>query len=97
MKTHPLIRALNAMMPLASFAVTASNQWHSMTFSGEQLAIICTVDEHNYQQYYSGLFAILPEHEFSITHLLVADIAVVSQENTAEGITLLIEALVIYA
>lgn len=97
MKTHPLIRALNAIMPKASFAVTASSQWHSMTFSGEQLTVECTIDQHDYQKHYSGLAAILPEYEFSIAHMLVADIAIVAQENSGECITLLIEALVIYA
>jgi hypothetical protein len=97
MKIHPLIRALNGVAPKAGFAIIASNDWCSMTFAGEQLTIKCTIDNENYLQHYSNLADILSEYEFTIAHMLVADIAVVSQKNTGDEVTLLIEALVLDA
>lgn len=95
MRTHPLIHALQIMLPEAGLAITASRDWCSMTFSGQRLAIECVLAGSYYDKYYRYLCDILPEHEFSLSGCLVADIAVVAQENSADGTKVMIEALVI--
>ncbi len=97
MKIHPLIRALGAMVPGARFLITSSHDWCSMTFSGQQLTIECDIAASNFDRYSGYLANTLPDHEFSIPNMLVADIAVVGQENASGTIKLLIEALVINA
>lgn len=92
MKTHPLIRALDKLLPDADFHIGEVRDWRSMTFSGQQLAIGCTPKNLALSEYQDRLSAILREHEFTIPGMLVADISVVMPEN---GSQVMIEALVI--
>lgn len=97
MKIHPLIRALGAMLPGARFLITSSQDWCSMTFSGQQLTVECNIAASDFDLYSRYLTNALPDYDFSIPNMLVADIAVVGKENASGTIKLLIEALVINA
>jgi hypothetical protein len=96
MKTHPLVRALIAMMPEACFHLVKTTDWCSMTFSGQQLVIECVAGQ---SEPMSEFCAGLPDHEFSIPHMLVADIAVITSAANADeaNISCVIEALVLDA
>ena len=94
MKIHPFIRALKATLPDAEYNLTSSRDWCSMTFAGQRLEIECTPIEG---QCIDAWETALPDREFSVPNLLVADIAVTSSENDRGGCTILIEALVIDA
>ena len=94
MKMHPLIRALKAALPDAEFTLLSSRDWCSMTFAGQQMLIECIPLE---SQCTDAWATALPEREFSVPNLLVADIAVTSSKNDRGGRTILIEALVIDA
>ena len=94
MRTHPLVRSLKAMFPDVEFTLKLSLDWCSMTFAGQKVMIEgiapgwLSIDD---------FVETLPEHEFSIPNLLVADIAVTTLENDEGRIAILIEALVIDA
>ena len=94
MKIHPFIRALKATMPDAEFTLLTSRDWCSMTFAGQQILIECIPLEG---QCIDAWATALPEREFSVPNLLVADIAVTSSENDRGGCRILVEALVIDA
>ena len=91
MNNHPLVRALKAIEPEAVFTLISSREWRSMTFAGQQLVIErVAASTANFEQ----LARSLPNHEFSLPKMLVADISV-AVSGDAEGARMLIEALII--
>ena len=94
MKTHPLVRSLKATLPDAEFSLMSSRDWCSMTFAGQQLVIECRPLVGQCTETWASS---LPDMEFCIPKILVADIAVTSSEVACGGRTTLIEALVIDA
>ncbi len=96
MKTHMLIRALKKIMPQASFALTDSRDWCSLTFSGQQITIECYLTGQDSDQCSRYLTDIIPGYQFSIPGWLIADIAVVTRQECDSDITLVIETLVIF-
>ncbi len=76
MKIHPIIRALGNAFPDADFDIVEAHDWNSMTFSGQQIAVCCNPKSAVLYGYHDRLSAILPEHEFNMPGLLVADIVV---------------------
>lgn len=91
MKNRPLIRALSRLFPEADFHIAEARDWRSMTFSGQQLAICCNPKSCALSEFQDRLSAILPEYEFTIPGLLVADISIVtSQKGEPSSIEVLV-------
>jgi hypothetical protein len=89
-----LSEALTTMLPDLAIVRYHRRDWHSATFSGQQVemelrthATASTIDDFVNQ---------LSEHEFAISGILVADIVVAARESNADGATLLsVEALLL--
>ncbi|MEP7349629.1 MAG: hypothetical protein ABI668_06710 [Sphingorhabdus sp.] len=93
--SNKLVRALQPIMPDATFAISQCRDWYSMTFSGAQIVITAQLQGTDAAALASQFVQMLPEHEFVLPRLIVADIAVVSQQMSDYGICLEIEALVL--
>lgn len=89
-----LLRALQRLLPEASFGILSERPWHSLTFSGHQMCISARLNgppAENVQRFTKGL----PNHEFCLPGQLVADIAVTERCFVAGEHSLMIEALVL--
>ncbi len=90
-----IIQALGKLLPGAKFGISSCRDWYSITFAGQQLTIIAEL-QAAYGLDHAELFAsTLPELEFALPGLIVADIAVTNLTNHGENLCLQIDALIL--
>lgn len=92
MSDHPLLRALRAIEPQATFSLLTVCDWYSMTFAGQQVQIECLPATKAIGR---RMRSTLRDHEFSLARKLVADTSVVGDFESLEAASILIEALII--
>lgn len=87
-----LINALRKLLPGATFRIASCRNWCSITFVGQQLTIIAEFEKSKQVQMFATS---LPEHEFTLPDVIVADIFVVDMRNDGEVVRLQIDALLL--
>lgn len=93
-KAGRLLRALQPMLPEASFRIIHERPWHSLTFAGTQICIsvqFAGVPADSVEHFMQRL----PDHEFDLSGQLVADIAVTEACLVTGEQSLVIHALVL--
>ena len=94
-RANQIIRALGMLLPGAAFSISSCHDWFSITFAGQQMTIIAKL-EAAYGLDQAQLFAsTLPELEFALTGVFVADIVVAKITNNGENMCLEIDALIL--
>ena len=94
-RANQIIRALGMLLPGATFDISSCRDWYSVTFAGQQLTIIAEL-EAAYGLDQARLFAsTLPELEFALAGVIVADIAVANIKNNGDNLCLEIDALIL--
>lgn len=100
----PATALIRALLTLAAGHATLEEHrgtsWASATFSGMRHVMQLRFDGDQGVQTADWLARILPEHEFSISGQIVADIAIADRHRRDEGapsMTLIIEALTVEA
>ena len=94
-RSNQIVRALGKLLPGATFGISSCRDWYSITFAGQQLTIIAEL-QAAYGLDHAELFAsTLPELEFALPGLTVADIAVTNLTNNGENLCLEIDALIL--
>lgn len=89
-----LLRALQPMLPEASFRIIQERPWHSLTFAGTQICISAMLVEASAENV-QHFMQYLPEHEFNLSGTLVADIAVTKTCWDTGQQSIVIDALVL--
>ena len=89
-----LLRALQPMLPEASFRIIHERPWHSLTFAGTQICISVLVADSSMENA-QHFMQYLPDHEFNLSGTLVADIAVTETCCDTGQQGLVIDALVL--
>lgn len=78
----------------ASALIDASSvPWKSMGLDGERHAVRLMLSGPGAEREAARLAHIVPDHEFAVPGLFVADIAVIAIERTPDGAVLTLEAL----
>ena len=94
-RANQIIRALGMLLPGAAFSISSCHDWFSITFAGQQMTIIAEM-ESAFGLDQARLFAsTLPELEFALPGLVVADIVVARITNKGENMCLEIDALIL--
>jgi hypothetical protein len=91
----PLVRALGSMLPGSNISIIGRQPWHSLTFAGTQLCISIQVSGDDYESVAKRFSETLPEHEFHLPNILVADIAVTAQVAIEDKVILTIDAVLL--
>lgn len=92
---HPLARALGAMLPGSTICMVHQRPWHSLTFAGAQIRLSIAVSGDGYANVARHFSEALPEHEFDLPNMLVADIAASDQVAAADAMILTVDALIL--
>lgn len=92
--SRQLVRALQALMPTAIFAILHERPWHSLTFCGAQICLSVMLPESP-EQKLSAIARQLEDHEFSLSGQLVADIAITETAILDGKYSLIVDALLL--
>jgi hypothetical protein len=92
-----LSRALVTMLPGAEIVKCVQTDWHSATFSGQRVLISVQVTGREFFANTRELLTNLPEHEFTLTRGIVADIAATKVTDKDDILRFDVEALVLDA
>jgi len=71
-----LINALRAIIPTDDIRILQERPWHSLTFSGMQIALSVQYSDGTRHRDIETLSQLLSEHEFDLPGQIVADIGV---------------------
>lgn len=92
---HPLIAALLQQIDSACCVHCTMRDWHSSTFSGSRLTMSIGLTGQDAVARLSAFASALPDIEFNLPGMFVADIVAHAVEPMADGGRLSIEALVL--
>lgn len=94
-RPHPFIRVLQSKLPDAVITIARQQHWHSMTFAGERLEFYISLSGMDAAARMQAIAKQLAEEEFTLPHMLVADIAVIRIVPDAQSAILSAEALIL--
>jgi hypothetical protein len=92
-----LLRALSVLLPGGIICVVSRRPWHSLTFSGDQIELSAIIAGENHSKIAAEFDQMLSEHDFDLSGLLVADIAVTERTTGDQETRLIIHALLLDA
>jgi hypothetical protein len=87
--------ALLAMLDEAILLAHHRQEWFSATFVGERHMLALKLMGDDAMQKAEAFAQVIPEHEFTLPRLLVADIAVSAIQTVDGGVELMVEALLL--
>jgi hypothetical protein len=90
-----LATSLLDRLPGAKLALHQRQEWHSLTFTGERHVIQLRLETADARRQAERFAAALPEVEFTLPRRFVADILVSRIVETAGGVEITVEALVL--
>jgi hypothetical protein len=71
-----LFRALGRLMPDARLSVLQEKPWHSIAFAGTRIRFFLEIAGEAHRERVADLAELLPEYQFDLGSVLVADIGV---------------------
>ena len=89
-----LLNAIRKLLPGSTLAIVSETPWYSLTFAGMRIGVLVTLsppDSHVADRFASEL----PDHEFSLPGLLVADISATLEATDDATNRLVIDALLL--
>ena len=90
-----LVSALRQLMPEAMLSVSDERPWHSITFAGAQIRVLADIAGKQHRPTAAYLIKCVPEHQFDLGNVLVADIAVTDYVNGNTASRLVIDILLL--